>query len=40
MEQEERFCDEVEAVSKFTYIGDWVSASGGCCDCQNKMWVG
>ena len=30
MEQEENLCDEVETVSEFTYIGDRVSASGGC----------
>ena len=23
-------CDEVETVSEFTYLGDMVSASGGC----------
>ena len=30
MEQEEKLCDEVETVSEFTYLGDRVSASGGC----------
>ena len=30
MEQEEKFCDEVETVSEFTYLGDRVSAGGGC----------
>ena len=30
MEQEEKLCDEVETVSKFTYPGDKVSAGGGC----------
>ena len=30
MKQEERLCDEVEAVREFTYIGDFVSAVGGC----------
>ena len=28
MEQEEKLCDEVEAVKKFTYFGDRVSAGG------------
>ena len=27
--QEEKLCDEVETVSEFTYLGDWVSAGGG-----------
>ena len=30
MEQEEKLCDEVETVREFTYLGDWVSAGGGC----------
>ena len=30
MEQEEKLCDEVEAVSEFRYLGDRVSVSGGC----------
>ena len=30
MEQEDKSCDEVETVSEFTYLGDRVSASGGC----------
>ena len=30
MEQEGKLCDEVETVSEFTYLGDWVSSSGGC----------
>ena len=30
MEQEEKLCDGVEAVREFTYIGDRVSAGGGC----------
>ena len=30
MEQGEKLCDEVETVSEFTYLGDRVSASGGC----------
>ena len=42
VEQEEKLCDEVEIVRKFTYHGDRVSA-GGCqtaVNSQNKMWVG
>ena len=30
VEQEEKLCDEVETVKEFTYLGDWVSAVGGC----------
>ena len=30
MEQEEKSCDEVETVRKYTYIVDGVSAGGGC----------
>ena len=30
MEQEEKLCDEVETVRDFTYLGDRVSAGGGC----------
>ena len=30
VEQEEKLCDEVETVSEFTYLGDRVSAGGGC----------
>ena len=30
MEQEVKLCDEVETVSEFIYLGDRVSASGGC----------
>ena len=30
MEQEIKLCDEVETVSEFTYLGDRVSAGGGC----------
>ena len=30
VEQEEKLCDEVETVSEFTYLGDRVSAIGGC----------
>ena len=30
MEQELKLCDEVETVSEFTYLGDRVSAGGGC----------
>ena len=30
VEQEEKLCDEVEAVREFTYVGDRVSIGGGC----------
>ena len=30
MVQEERSCDEVETVRTFIYLGDRVSAGGGC----------
>ena len=30
MEQEEKLCDVVETVCEFTYLGDRVSAGGGC----------
>ena len=30
MEEKEKLCDEVEAVREFTYLGDRVSAGGGC----------
>ena len=30
MEQEEKLCDEVEAVQVFTYLGDRMSAGDGC----------
>ena len=30
MEQKEKLCDEVETVREFTYLGDMMSASGGC----------
>ena len=30
MEQEKKLCDEVETVREFTYLGDRVSAGGGC----------
>ena len=30
VEQEEKLCDEVETEMEFTYLGDRVSASGGC----------
>ena len=30
MEQEEKLCDEVEIVREFVYLGDRVSAGGGC----------
>ena len=30
VEHEEKSCDEVETVGEFTYLGDSVSAGGGC----------
>ena len=30
MEQEDKLCDDVETVWEFTYLGDKVSAGGGC----------
>ena len=30
MEQEDKLCVEVETVTEFTYLGDRVSAGGGC----------
>ena len=30
MEHEEMLCDEVETVRELTYLGDSVSAGGGC----------
>ena len=30
VEQEVKLCDEVETVGEFTYLGDRVSAGGGC----------
>ena len=30
VDQEENLCDEVETVREFTYVGDRVSAGGGC----------
>ena len=43
MEQEKKLCYEVERVSEFTYIGDWVSAGGGCeaavTDGTRCLWV-
>ena len=30
MDQEAKSCDEVETVGEFTYLGDMVSAGGGC----------
>ena len=30
VEQEETLCDDVETVREFPYLGDWLSASGGC----------
>ena len=36
-------CDEVEAVREFTYLGDGVSAGGGCeaattVNCEVTVW--
>ena len=30
VKQEEKLCDEVETVWEFTYLGDSMSAGGGC----------
>ena len=30
VEQDKKICDEVETVKEFTYLGDMVSAGGGC----------
>ena len=30
MEQGKKVCDKVKTVRQFTYLGDWVSAGGGC----------
>ena len=30
VEEEEKLCDKVETVREITYLGDRVSASGGC----------
>ena len=30
MELEEKLCDDMETVQEFTYLGDTVSAGGGC----------
>ena len=30
VEQDEKLCNEVETVREFTYLGDRVSAGGGC----------
>ena len=30
VEEEKKLCDEVETVREFTYLGDRVSAGGGC----------
>ena len=32
VEQEEKLCDEAETLWEFTYLGDTVSAGGGCED--------
>ena len=35
-EQDKKLCSEWEAVKAFAYLGDMVSADGGC-DCQNNI---
>ena len=30
MEQEKKLCDEVETIREFIYLGDRLSAGGGC----------
>ena len=30
VKREENSCDKVESVMEFTYLGNWVSAGGGC----------
>ena len=30
VEHGEKLCDEVKTVREFTYLGDWLSADGGC----------
>ena len=30
VEEEENLCNDVESIREFTYLGDWVSAIGGC----------
>ena len=30
VKQEEKLCDDVETVRQFTYLGDRMSAGGGC----------
>ena len=30
VEHEEKLCDEVQTANEFTYLGDRVSAGGGC----------
>ena len=43
MEQEEKLCDDVETVREFTYLGDSVTAGGGCeaavTACTRCGWV-
>ena len=39
MEQEEKLCNEVEAVSEFTYLGDRVSAVVGCEPAVTVGWL-
>ena len=43
MRQEDKLCDKVETVRKFNYLGDFVSAGGGCeaaVTARKKMWAG
>ena len=43
VEQEEKLCDEVETIREFPYVGDRVSAGGGCeaaaTVCTKCEWV-
>ena len=41
MEKDGTLCDEVGTVRELTYLGDRVSAGGGClcCNCQHKLSV-
>ena len=43
MEHEAKLIDEVETVREFTYLGDRVSAGGGCeaaVPARSRLWVG
>ena len=40
VEQEDKLCDEVETACEFTYLGDRVSAGGGCEAARTRCgWV-